>query len=340
MAVSGKTGVTIGPLLVTIVTMLAGPAQADAPPRLSMPIACEPGKTCFVQSHVDIDPGPLAHDFACGSATYDGHKGTDIRVLSSAAAEKGIDVLASADGTVKGVRDGMEDRLIREAGADSVKDRECGNGVVIDHGGGWETQYCHMKKSSVVVRSGDLVKRGQKLGNVGFSGLADFAHVHLEVRHAGKVVDPYSAQEQDAVCLKDPGAAQGLWDDTAAKAFKYANGEILAAGFTSELPDHEKLERNDEVPAPDARSAQLVFYARLINLRLGDDVRISVSGPEGFAVENATRPLDRNKATYTLYAGKKLTTLAWAAGKYLGSVQIIRAGAPIAEKQAEIELKN
>jgi hypothetical protein len=45
-----------------------------------MTFACELGKICFVQNYVDVDPGPAALDFTCGSATYDGHKGIDIRL--------------------------------------------------------------------------------------------------------------------------------------------------------------------------------------------------------------------------------------------------------------------
>jgi murein DD-endopeptidase MepM/ murein hydrolase activator NlpD len=35
--------------------------------------------------------------------------------------------------------------------------REYGNGVVIRHIDGFETQYCHLAKGSITVKSGDLV---------------------------------------------------------------------------------------------------------------------------------------------------------------------------------------
>src|SRR3990170_2240552 len=81
---------------------------------------------------------------------------------SVAAAAKHVAVLASADGTVKGLRDGMDDILIDNLTKETVKDRECGNGVVLDHGGGWETQYCHLLKGSVSVKKGDQVARSQR----------------------------------------------------------------------------------------------------------------------------------------------------------------------------------
>ncbi len=95
-------------------------------PRFAVPIACQPGKTCFVQNYVDTDLGPAARDFSCGGATYDGHKGTDIRPLTTEEKAKSIAVMATAAGTIKGVRDGMPDVLVRERGATSVASRECG----------------------------------------------------------------------------------------------------------------------------------------------------------------------------------------------------------------------
>jgi hypothetical protein len=58
---------------------LAETAAAD-PPRLQVPVACEVGRTCFIQNYLDQDPSPESKDFACGTLTYDGHNGTDFRV--------------------------------------------------------------------------------------------------------------------------------------------------------------------------------------------------------------------------------------------------------------------
>ena len=61
--------------------------------QLSLPLDCVPGKTCFVQQYVDVKAGPGAEDYACGRATYDGHKGTDFRLPTLAEARKGVAVL-------------------------------------------------------------------------------------------------------------------------------------------------------------------------------------------------------------------------------------------------------
>ncbi len=44
-----------------------------------------------------------------------------------------------------------------------------------------------MRKGTLRVKPGDIIKRGQILGLIGLSGNTTFPHVHLAVRHAGRV---------------------------------------------------------------------------------------------------------------------------------------------------------
>ncbi len=62
--------------------------------NLPMPLNCDLGKDCFVQNLPDLDPGPAISDSFCGKASYDGHQGTDIRIVSIADMRQGKDVLA------------------------------------------------------------------------------------------------------------------------------------------------------------------------------------------------------------------------------------------------------
>jgi Peptidase family M23 len=308
-------------------------------PQLSLPLACEPHKTCFVQSYVDLDAGPGVSDYACGGATYEGHSGVDFRLLSAAASARGVSVLASADGTVKGVRDGVTDIFVRDNKAEDVKGRECGNGVLIDHGGGWETQYCHMKQGSVGVAKGQAIKRGERLGDVGFSGMADFAHVHLTVRHNGKVIDPFLPDAIGGACQKSANASN-LWKPEVAAAFPYKNGEIIGVGFVGEPVNLDALEKdNTAVAALNTTSPALLFYGRFINLLTGDRVRVVINGPGGSLVEELSGPLERNKATYISYAGKKRRDQPWTAGRYEGRVEVVRDGAVVATRLGQVDLK-
>src|SRR5690606_27061924 len=99
-----------------------------------LPAACRLGEDCFVQQYPDMDPGSGAVDPFCGSATYDGHDGTDLRILSMKDVARGIQVLAMADGRVLRSRDGEPDRLVLTAeDRKVVSSKECGNGLVIQH---------------------------------------------------------------------------------------------------------------------------------------------------------------------------------------------------------------
>ncbi len=314
----------------------ASSATASAP-KLSLPITCVPGETCFIQSHVDLDPGPGACDFRCGSATYDGHKGVDFRLRSAAAARQGVAVRAAADGTVKRMRDGMDDVFVTPATRSAVMRRGCGNSVLLDHGGGWRTIYCHLLKGSLTVRPGDTVHRGQRLGAVGYSGLAEFAHVHVMVMHQGAIVDPESGLRVGDACLPADTASQPgslgpgtLWDEPAAKAFAYHNGEFIGAGFAARKVSPGELEIDHRVAPPISTSKALLFYARLINLHAGDRIALSVNGPGGFAVKHVSQPLERNKATYVTFAGRPLRAARWPSGAYEGQAELIRGSAVIA----------
>ena len=65
---------------------------------------------------------------------------------------------------------------------------EYGNLVELDHGNGLVTRYAH--NSRVLVKAGDLVKRGQVISEVGTSGRSTGAHLHFEVLVDGVPQDP------------------------------------------------------------------------------------------------------------------------------------------------------
>ncbi|MGM0608241.1 MAG: peptidoglycan DD-metalloendopeptidase family protein [Candidatus Muiribacteriota bacterium] len=63
-----------------------------------------------------------------------------------------------------------------------------GNVIMVEHTGGYETRYAHCSK--LLVRKGERVKRGQKIGRVGSTGVSTGPHLHFEIRKNNKAVNP------------------------------------------------------------------------------------------------------------------------------------------------------
>jgi murein DD-endopeptidase MepM/ murein hydrolase activator NlpD len=65
---------------------------------------------------------------------------------------------------------------------------EYGNMVELDHGNGLVTRYAH--NSKVLVKAGDLIRRGQVISLVGTTGRSTGPHLHFEVLVDGVPQDP------------------------------------------------------------------------------------------------------------------------------------------------------
>lgn len=79
-----------------------------------------------------------------------------------------------------------------------------GNMVEIDHGNDLVTRYAHASK--LLVKEGALVKRGQKVAEVGSTGRSTGPHLHFEVRFKGAAQNPnrflQNAQQQKLALIR------------------------------------------------------------------------------------------------------------------------------------------
>jgi murein DD-endopeptidase MepM/ murein hydrolase activator NlpD len=64
-----------------------------------------------------------------------------------------------------------------------------GQKIMIFHGFGYTTAYAHL--SSIYVRVGDEVKKGQIIGKMGSTGRSTGSHLHYEIYSEGIPVNPF-----------------------------------------------------------------------------------------------------------------------------------------------------
>jgi murein DD-endopeptidase MepM/ murein hydrolase activator NlpD len=113
---------------------------------------------------------------------------------------KGVDLTAATGTAVFAALDGQ----VIFAG----KHRQYGNYVLVDHGNGVMTLYAH--HSLNLVQIGDIVRRGQKIAEVGRSGNATGPHLHFELRVDGVQRNPLPVLNDDEEVPAEMAAQNAL----------------------------------------------------------------------------------------------------------------------------------
>lgn len=301
--------------------------------ELESPVVCQIGKDCWIQQYADHETAGTAKDYRCNGETYFGHDGTDFRALN---VKSDITVVAAAPGIVRAIRDGVADRLANtpELLRASLK-QECGNGVVVLHKDGYETQYCHMRKGSVLVKAGDPVAAGTPLGKIGYSGAAAFAHLHFSLRQKATKLDPFSGPLMASCGVN----STNYWSQAANKLLEYHNTELLELGWSKQKLNIEDLELGTaSTGQPAASWPEILAYMRAINLKAGDEISLEIVGPAGQLAQNSQK-LDHDKAEFTLFAGNKSHGENWPVGTYRAHLKVMRAGKIEIDQSNETILK-
>lgn len=295
----------------------------QAQPQFTLPIDCTIGTDCWVVNYMDVDPArESALDYQCGFRTYPEHHGTDFAVRDWLAMEKGVDVLAAADGKVARVRNEMRDDVLTRDELRNVRKqgRACGNGVLLDHGDGWQTLYCHMKQDSIRVQPGEGVKAGQVIGEVGHSGFTEFPHLHIGVLRDGKFIDPFTGLGEEAGCH---AAGQSLWRKDLLLIYEPVS--IYAAGFKDGVPNYDTIQRNASTPEKLSVDAPaLTFWVILYGLAENDEITMEIRDGTGGSFAEQDIVQEKNRARQFYFIGRRIRDISLIQGTYTGIVKLLR----------------
>jgi len=171
LAESGRTGAG-GPLLSDLPWSSLDERSATVGSRLSALEGQFARRETLVSSTPTVAPvrGLLNSGFGVRRDPFTGegafHAGLDISTL------RNEPVLATASGVV--VKSGWRG--------------DYGKAVEIDHGTGYRTVYGHL--ATILVRDGQKVQRGERVGLVGSTGRSTGPHLHYEVRQGDRILNP------------------------------------------------------------------------------------------------------------------------------------------------------
>ncbi|KAF0110274.1 MAG: Peptidase M23B family protein [Rhodospirillaceae bacterium] len=307
----------------------------DGTPAFAMPMQCTVGVDCWIAKYMDHDPAAREmRDYACGRLAGDGHTGVDIAIRDGKAMAAGVTVVAAASGRVGRVREGVSDQDVRTTGP-AVEGRSCGNGVLVDHGEGWQSLYCHLRRGSIVVQPGQTVKTGDPLGRVGLSGETEYPHLHFDVLKNGKRIDPFVglADEAPAACGR---GATPLWTEEVAAQLAYQPFALYNVGFAPGKPERSAVRSGAYRIDPFPATAEVMFlWAEMFGSKAGDEIRFRLTGPDGTVQEETGRfdtpALQRIPELRLPRPGAR-----WPSGRYTLTITALRPGIPAQTSTASV----
>lgn len=172
--------------------ILSGTMQSPRAPSRAVAILAvfAAGVLAFGQAALAVQPAPRAVASKLTTMPVDGEITLDFgktfidREGRSRKAHEGVDIRAAEGATVVAPGDGV----VIDATDVYQGQPAWGKVVVVDHGDGLVTRYAHL--SAYHVKKGDRVRAGQKIAEVGATGVVTGAHLHFETIVDGVRVDP------------------------------------------------------------------------------------------------------------------------------------------------------
>ena len=109
------------------------------------------------------------------------HRGVDF------AAKRGTPIMAAGDGRI----------------TFSGRNGAFGRFIEIKHLNNFKTGYAHLFKFAKGIKKGKLVKQGDIIGYVGTSGRSTGPHLHYEVKHKNRTINPMKLRLQSTINVED-----------------------------------------------------------------------------------------------------------------------------------------
>ncbi|WP_343562778.1 M23 family metallopeptidase [Kiloniella sp. b19] len=302
--------------------------QLAEAPEFSVPVDCDFDTTCFVQHYFDHGPGSRTQDHFCSGLTYNNHRGIDIRTTTLEQMEQGVNVIAAAEGEVIIVRDGVTDRALNQREVNEFLTNSGlvlkSNQVVIRHSRNWYSLYGHLKKGTVAVKKGQRVRRGQPLGEIGLSGSTSFPHLHFGVMFNNRVIDPFTAREDDAGCQQP--ARQSLWTEAAEAILTKRKVGILNAGFSDRVEGIDDLKTKPLLSRSQTLTStqQITFWSGHWGTQKGDHITLEIHQPDGQIARVSSVAEESRVNGYHFLTLPLPPSGQQASGRYVGVFSILR----------------
>lgn len=309
--------------LFILVFLAFGVPTASASP-LMFPLVCEAGQGCFVIGYPDVDKTPdSAKDYACGPATHESDPFLRIGLPDVATLTLGMFVVAADKGRVIDATDGLSDTVAASKAQIKKGTSVCGNGVVIDHGRGLTTAYCHLRRGSIRVKNGDVVEKGQVIASAGQSGVALWPQLAFSIQKNGYTIDPITGGSPAEGCGFKARDVVEL-----PEVFKtYQPAAIVNLGFsigpqTSQNVALGKAERFAQI-APSSPS--ITLWGMIVGLKKGDTVKTTLADGRGRIFHQQNLVMDQDRERQLINFGRQRGYAYWRAGTYSGEVVVTRS---------------
>jgi len=318
MAVKSMRNVFI--VVIAIFFGLPQPAEAQ---DAVFPLTCNPGVNCFILSYPDMDSAPdSAKDYTCGPSANDGDGSLRIGVASVETLRSGINVLATRDGKVLEIANDVPDLVIA-----SKKDLKrgaslCGNAVILDHGLGMQSAYCHLRQGSITVQPGQRVKAGEKIGQVGQSGYATWPQLGFSIQSSGLFVDPVSSMSPIEGCGFKPRPIVPL-----PPAFtEYQPAAIVAMGFSTDnmAMNDIVLGRTTTMITMDRMEMKMNLWGMVLGVHKGDEIEVRIRDPRGRSFEYRKILADKDLPRMPVNTSRARGYSGWRQGIYVGEITLTR----------------